>query len=144
MALRNDLETEVQRIFRSLWSERDGQVVPEAENLKLGNDAVKLTATVLYADMADSTKLVDGYTPQFAAEIYKSFLHCAAKIVRAEGGVITAYDGDRLMAVFIGNMKNTSAARSALSLTGSFVTLSIPPSKNSTRIITTLQSTLLG
>jgi class 3 adenylate cyclase len=51
---------------------------------------------------------------RFAAEIYKTFLHCAAKIIRSEDGVITAYDGDRIMAVFIGNAKNTSAVRAAL------------------------------
>ena len=49
--------------------------------------------------MADSTSLVAGKTKQFAAEIYKTFLHCAAKVVRAEGGTVTAYDGDRIMAV---------------------------------------------
>jgi hypothetical protein len=48
---------------------------------------------VLYADLADSTKLVDEYQRPFAAEIYKTFLHCAGKIIRAEDGTITAYDG---------------------------------------------------
>lgn len=98
MALKDDLESEVATIFRERWSTRDGTVVPDDASLKLGNDAVKLEATILYADLADSTKLVDGYKPFFAAEIYKSFLHCAAKIIEAESGTITAYDGDRIMA----------------------------------------------
>jgi len=34
--------------------------------------------------------------------IYKTFLHCAAKIIRSHKGVITAYDGDRIIAVYIG------------------------------------------
>ena len=55
-------------------------------------------------------------TRPFAAEIYKSFLLCAARILKNEGGTITAYDGDRVMAVFIGGSKNTSAARSALKI----------------------------
>ncbi len=116
MGLKGDLESEVATIFRSAWTERDGDKVPEAEDLKLGNDAVKLKGTVLYADLADSTKLVDGYKKPFAAEIYKTFLHCAAKIIRSEGGVITAYDGDRIMAVYVGDPKNTPAARSALQI----------------------------
>jgi len=66
--------------------------------------------------MADSTSLVAGKTKQFAAEIYKTFLHCAAKVVRAEGGTITAYDGDRIMAVYMGKGKNTSAVRTALKI----------------------------
>lgn len=39
-----------------------------------------------------------------------------AKIIRSEGGVITSYDGDRIMAVYIGDYKNTSAARTALKI----------------------------
>jgi class 3 adenylate cyclase len=116
MGLKDDLTTEVGSIFRSAWSERDGDKVPEPEDLKLANDAVKLTGTVLYADLADATRLVDTKTKTFAAEIYKSFLHCAAKIVRDHGGVITAYDGDRIMAVYIGKAKNTSAVKTALKI----------------------------
>ena len=55
-------------------------------------------------------------SPQFAAEVYKSYLTCAAKIIKSEGGTITAYDGDRIMAVFIGKTKNTTAARCALKI----------------------------
>jgi class 3 adenylate cyclase len=116
MGLKDDLEKEVAEIFKAAWSERDGTVVPTDDSVKLGNDAVKLSATVLYADLADSTKLVDGHTKQFSAEIYKTFLHCAAKIIRSEDGAITAYDGDRVMAVFIGDRKNSRAAKTALSI----------------------------
>jgi class 3 adenylate cyclase len=60
--------------------------------------------------------MVDSHAATFAAEVYKAYLHCAAKVVSSEGGEITAYDGDRLMAVYIGDRKNTSAVRSALKL----------------------------
>jgi len=116
MSLADDLEKEVARIFRETWSSRDGRVIPEPEDLKLGNDAVKLDATVLYADMADSTGLVDRYNHEFAAEIYKAFLVCSARIIKANSGQITAYDGDRIMAVYIGDYKNTSAAKTALKI----------------------------
>src|ERR1017187_1988021 len=49
-----------------------------------------------------------------AAEIYKTYLHCAAKIIRSEGGSITSYDGDRIMGIFIGDDHSTSAARCCL------------------------------
>jgi class 3 adenylate cyclase len=72
--------------------------------------------TVLYADLVGSTALVDGKNWYFAAEIYKSYLHCVAKLVRNEGGDITSYDGDRLMGVFVGGGQSTSAARCALKI----------------------------
>ena len=43
-----------------------------------------------------------------------SFLSCAARIIRDQGGTITGYDGDRIMAVFIGESKNSTAARTTL------------------------------
>ena len=114
MSLGSDIKSEVAAIFRARWTERDGNVVPEDDSIKLTNDGVNVDATVLYADMADSTCLVEGQIKTFAAEIYKTFLHAAAKIIRDEGGTITAYDGDRIMAVYLGDRKNTSAVTTAL------------------------------
>lgn len=116
MSLKDDLDKKVKEILSEKWTERDGQVIPSSEDVKLTNDAVKIDGVVLYADMSESTKLVDSKKAYFAAEMYKIYLHCAAKIIKSEGGEITAYDGDRIMAVFIGESKNTSAARAALKI----------------------------
>ena len=75
-----------------------------------------MEATVLYADLDDSTRLVDTKKAWFAAEVYKTYLVCAARIIRSEGGEVTAYDGDRIMAVFIGRAKNSVAACVALKI----------------------------
>ena len=116
MTLGDDLRQIVADIFRREWKAIDGRVVPEPDKIGFANEGVQLDGTVLYADLADSTLLVDTSGPQFAAEIYKSYLHCAAKIITSEGGAITAYDGDRIMAGYLGNFKNQSAARSALKI----------------------------
>lgn len=118
MSLKDDLKSEVAAIFDDAWTTRDGTVVPESADIKLGKDAVKLTATVLYADLSGSTRLVDGHKDWFAAEVYKAYLRCAAKILTSDGGVVTAYDGDRIMGVFIGESKSTAAVRAALKIIG--------------------------
>lgn len=130
MSLHQELVDQVQKIFREQWSERSGNVVPNSESLKLSNDAINLDATVLYADLAESTDLVDSYKKEFAAEIYKSYLYCAAKIIRSQGGIITAYDGDRIMAVFIGDIKNTSATKAALKINYARLEIINPALKN--------------
>lgn len=130
MGLKSDLENEVGTIFRSRWTERDGTVVPDEDSVKLSNDAVKLVGTVLYADMADSTTMVDNSTNQRSAESYKAFLHCAAKIIRSEGGTITAYDGDRVMAVYLGDSKNTSAVRTAMKIRWASINIINPAKKD--------------
>jgi class 3 adenylate cyclase len=116
VGLKTDLEAKVKEVFSSTWEKCDGEVVPDDTSISLGNEGIELDATVLYADLSGSTKLVDNNTKDFAGEIYKTFLHCAAKIIGSEGGEITAYDGDRIMAVFIGKSKNTSAVRAALKI----------------------------
>jgi class 3 adenylate cyclase len=117
MALKDDLTSDVKKIFKNSWTETSGRIVPAPSDVGLGNKATFLAqAVVLYADLDGSTNMVDTKKWQFSAEIYKSFLHCAAKIVKAESGDITAYDGDRIMAIFIGDNKHDCAARAALSL----------------------------
>lgn len=130
MGLKEDLEKEVSTTFISRWEERDGRDVPDPEDLALGNDAVKLDATVLYADMTGSTRLVDSHPPTFAAEIYKNYLVCAARIIKTNGGTITAYDGDRIMAVFVGDSKDSSATEAALKINYAVVKIINPTMLN--------------
>jgi hypothetical protein len=60
MGLADDLRTYVKKTLDDVWQRRDGQKVPEAEDLALKNEAVDFDAVVLYADLADSTDLVRG------------------------------------------------------------------------------------
>ena len=117
MALKDDLQSEVAKIFRETWTTRDGRVVPAPEDIALSNDAVVIEkAAVLYADLAGSTGLVNSQTWEFAAEVYKTFLYCAAKLAREQGGTITSYDGDRIMGIFNGSTPCSDAAICALKL----------------------------
>lgn len=117
MALADEIETQASKIFADAWTLRNGQVVPEPSDLKLGNDAVAFeTATILYADLTGSTALVNNTAWQTAAEIYKAYLYAAAKIIKNEGGAITSYDGDRVMGVFIGENQSTQAVRAGMKI----------------------------
>lgn len=116
MTLRSDIEENVAKILRSAWTTRSGIKVPENTEIGLGNDGVRLDAVVLYADLAESTALVETHLDEFAAEIYKTYLYCAARIIRANDGVITAYDGDRVMAVYLGKSKNSNATKTGLQI----------------------------
>lgn len=116
MPFSDDLRAEISSIFKSQWTIRDGRVVPDTTDIKLGNDAVRLNAVFLYADMAGSTKLVDTMKDTFSAEIYKSFIITACRVIKVCGGDIVAFDGDRVTAVFLGDSKNSSAAKCALHL----------------------------
>lgn len=116
MGLIGDLEAYVDNVFTEEWTRRQGQKVPDTPDVALKNEAVELDATVLYADLAGSTKMVKEKKDYVAAEVYKAYLYCAAKLIRNGGGIITAYDGDRVMGVFIGDAKNSNAAICGLNI----------------------------
>jgi class 3 adenylate cyclase len=116
MSLREQLEKKVNDVFGSSWIHADARIVPQTKSIGLGNHGKKLTATVLYADLDESTKLVQNYRNEFAAEIYKTFLYCASRLITNEGGSIRSFDGDRVMGVFQTKSPNTDAVRAALKL----------------------------
>jgi len=68
--MEGELADAVNAIIKEGWDLRDGQVVPETDDITLGNSGVKLDATVLYADLADSTELAI-FDREIAAEVYK-------------------------------------------------------------------------
>lgn len=118
MSFATDIEAEVKRIFRERWTVTKATVVPGPNSIALEkNDAKEMDwGTVLYADLSGSTSMVNTKPREFAAEVYRAYLYSAAQIIRAEGGEVTAYDGDRIMAVFLGDSPNTCAAKSALKI----------------------------
>ena len=126
MSLTDSLTSEVKKIFADQWEITNGQKVPDTDDVKLGNHGVKISATVLYADLAESTTLVDSHSPEFAGEVYKSYLHCAVKIIRQNGGSVVSFDGDRVMGIFYGSSKNTSAAKTSLQINGAVLDIINP------------------
>jgi class 3 adenylate cyclase len=126
----SDLETSVAAIFSTEWTRRNGQDVPKAADVQLENHGVDLDATILYADLVESTGLVRGHKDWFAGEVYKAFLFCACELIKNNDGVITAFDGDRVMAVFLGDSKNSSAAKCALQINYSVLKIINPAIKN--------------
>jgi adenylate cyclase len=115
MGISSDLEKEVNTILSQPWSIRDGEVVPEGDTVALVGGGVKLHATMLYADLADSTAIAM-WDRRVAARLFKSFLTCCSRVIRARGGYIRSFDGDRVMGVFLGDRKNSSAATCALNI----------------------------
>ena len=116
MTLRNDLNSQIRQILQERWSIHPSPGAPESDDLNLNNDGVTINATVLYADLDESTKLVDQHEDVFAAQMYKTYLACAARIISSEQGTITAYDGDRIMAVYTGRRTAQRAVRTALKI----------------------------
>ena len=116
MALADILKSDVQTIVATQWKLRKGQIVPSTNNVLLAGGAVELDATFLYADLANSSKVAKELDRRVAAKIMKSFLATTAKVIRNCGGAIVSFDGDRVLGVFVGEFRNSNAAKCALQI----------------------------
>ena len=108
MATKEELQAYVERTFLiESWIVQEGQVVPSTKDIPLNNTVKHFKlATFLYADLEGSTAMVEGLHWSQSAEIYKSYLYCASRLIRHHGGEIVAFDGDRVMGVFLGNLQS--------------------------------------
>ena len=126
MSVREEISREIDSTLAQTWSIRDGTVVPESEDVALAGGGVRLDSTVLYADLADSTELVMDYDARVAAKVFKCFLGMCTRVILSEGGAIRSFDGDRVMGIFLGKYKNTTAARCGLKINWGFLNLLKP------------------
>jgi adenylate cyclase len=110
------LDLDISTIFEAPWTSRDGIVVPSTEDVTLANGAVTIDAVMLYADLAESTRLAREFGPSIAAKIVRAYLSTMTQIVKHDGGHVRSFDGDRVMGVFVGDGKNSSAANCALKM----------------------------
>jgi len=66
--------------------------------------------------MRESSKLATDFSQRVAGKVYRAYLYCVARLISENEGTVTAYDGDRIMGIFIGDTKNTNAASCALKI----------------------------
>lgn len=116
MAKKDELAGDVQTIIGTLWNKRKGQTVPASSEVALAGGAVELDATFLYADLANSSRMAKELDRRVAGKIVKAFLATSAKLIKFRGGTVVSFDGDRILGVFYGGSKNSSAARCALNI----------------------------
>lgn len=116
MALNTVLTEAIDAILGKSLDEREGQKIPSTSDVVLANGAVKLEAAFLYADLAGSGVIAKACPWDTTAKILRAYLDCAVRIIRSNGGEIRSFDGDRVMGVFIGSSKCTSAVKAALQI----------------------------
>lgn len=120
---KKDLEHKVDTLLTEKFSQYDIEDVPDIENkpdskLTHGNTGLAGEFTFLYVDMRGSSTYTDEHRLQTIAKIYKAFHHCMVECVKAFYGNVRSFDGDRILAVFGGNIKENNAIKCAMKMTG--------------------------
>ena len=107
------ITTQIDFTLSTQWNERVGTIVPDSESVTLKDGAVKIEATFLYADLAGSSQLAKLCPWQTTAKIIRAYLDSCVRIIKAHGGEIRSFDGDRVMGIFKGTTQNTDAVNCA-------------------------------
>lgn len=110
------IESSVREIFNATWNITNGAVVPETDDVVMKNGGRRIDATYLYADLANSSGLAHKFDDTTTATIIRAYINTASRILNQHEGEIRSFDGDRVMAIFIGKSKNTNAVRAALAI----------------------------
>ncbi|MDQ0869025.1 adenylate cyclase [Arthrobacter sp. V1I9] len=110
------VESTVSEILTATWDITNGRVVPETDDIVMKNGGRLVDATYLYADLAGSSKMARTLAKETTAKIIRAYINTAARILRECDGEIRSFDGDRVMAIFMGEDKETKAVRAALAI----------------------------
>lgn len=115
MTFKDDLIAARDDIVGTAFDVRDGTVVPVSTAVGF-NEAVRLPATYLYADMANSSGLVGASPQQTVGKILRLYLDLSVRIIRKAGGHIRSFDGDRVMGIFVGDGRFDGAVKAAMQI----------------------------
>lgn len=110
------IESSVNDIIKASWNITKGTVVPETDDIVMKNEGRLVDATYAYSDLADSSTIAQYLNNDVAAKIIRAFINTATRIFRNYDGEIRSFDGDRVMAIFIGEKKNWQAVRAAFAI----------------------------
>src|SRR5690349_19350451 len=100
MASESDLKEQIEDILSTKWDVTETKDVPESSGIVLKNGAKKLSAAFLHADLAGSSALAQICPWETTAKIIRAYLDAAVRLIRAWGGHVRSFDGDRVMGVF--------------------------------------------
>ena len=116
MVSKSDLYSDILDFFYDEYKVTDGRVVPDIDDIGLGNEGREMELAMLFVDIRESTKIVDGFRRLTAVKMYKSFLLGVSKIATANDGYLRSFNGDGVLVVFDGTAKRTHAVKTALQI----------------------------
>jgi uridylate cyclase len=116
MALSDDLNKDITEIFTETFEVSSGWSIPTTADVTFDNQGKKIRLVSLFVDIRKSTTLVSAMGLESAARMYKAYIRGITKIVRARGGEILSFNGDGVVAGFVGVSASNAAVLSALNL----------------------------
>ncbi|MEA2676618.1 MAG: hypothetical protein QOJ81_759 [Chloroflexota bacterium] len=114
MATKAELQAMVAEQLAGTYATSTPRTVPLPEAVPLGKKASLLTATALFMDLRQSSDITNSFRRQTAAKMLKAYFDGAVRIVNGRGGAVRSFNGDGMLALFIGDTRTTDAVRAAM------------------------------
>ncbi len=116
MSDKAELEKGVDNFFSGSYEVTEGRTIPDVGDIAFGKVGRELDLAMLFIDIRESTKIVDGFRRETAAKMYKSFLWGVSKIARENDGELRSFNGDGVLIVFVGDQKRNNAVKAAMQM----------------------------
>lgn len=118
MALLEELNEKIDAYVKQPYEIEETTIVPDTDNPKLtfGNKGLTCEYAFLFMDIRKSSQLHEIYGFPKAAKIYQSFHDINVRVIEENSGSVRAFDGDRVMGVFVGKSKNSNAVKAAMQI----------------------------
>lgn len=116
MSLLDDLNAKVTEYTSGNYTTVKKTSVPNPESIPLGNHAAQLEAVTLFIDVRQSSDITNAFRRQTAAKMMKAYFSGAVKIINAQNGYVRSFNGDGMLAIFMGDARADNAVRAAMKL----------------------------
>jgi len=114
MSLKVELQHKVSDYLSGNYDTYEPHAVPEPNDIPLGNKAAKLEATALFIDIRQSSNLTNAFRLQTAAKMVKGYFDGAVRIIGQNGGQVRSFNGDGMLALFVGDQRLHYAVKAAM------------------------------
>ncbi|MBM3210343.1 adenylate/guanylate cyclase domain-containing protein [Candidatus Saccharibacteria bacterium] len=116
MSLLIELQSEVNSFTSGNYTTVNKQGIPYPQDIPLGNQAAVLEATTLFVDVRQSSDITNSFRRQTAAKMMKAYFAGAVRIINQNNGQVRSFNGDGMLAIFIGASKDDHAVKAAMQL----------------------------
>ncbi len=119
MATNQEILDKLDEYLNQSYVQEETRVVPKISDLTFGNTTKKMPfAVVLYVDMRKSRKLLSDATTFWSIKVHRAFLLALTYCVERRDGHMRSFNGDGIMAFFVGDNASSRAVRAAMDTKG--------------------------
>jgi adenylate cyclase len=119
MATNEEILTKINEYLIESYTHSDTDIVPKKDDLTFGNSVKEIShVVVFYVDMRKSRKILSDASSFWSVKIHKAFLSAVSYCIERRSGDLRSFNGDGLLAFFIGENDASRAVRAAMDVKG--------------------------